>query len=300
MDFLLLATAARGEILTPSDRVEQHPPFATKRAMEFAHLQHFKRLLNSQLSHLRFRLIGDGSEPPDFVISRDGLSVGLELTVFAEPERRERAAFFCKLQDRLLHVCSKGRLRRLCGIKIDLAFRELGARPFTVDDANFEQLVNEFDELGLLERPETSNGLKDSSGMVTYWPSGKVGLIEWCVSGYSNLPWRGSKLSNATGFEVEYTHRQWTSTEDVVRAINKSITAKDREGQGTDELLIVAGGPDQAGRAFPAEAFLADHALKSCTESIVKPTYIKRVFVDIWGLERLYLLHEKGAVFTDT
>lgn len=287
----MLVTGESGEVLSPPDEVVQLPSFATKRAMEFAHLQHFKRQLKSQFPHLQFRLIGDGLDPPDFLISRDGLRFGLELTVFTMPERRERAAFFSKLHDRLLLAYSKGRLRGLSGMKVDLSFGELGARPFAVDEASFEQLLNAFDQLGKLERPNISSDSAAEPDGISDWPSGKAGLIEWYVSIYSNQPLRGSKLSNATGFEVEYTQRQWIKTDDVIRVISERISAKDREGRGVDELLIVAGGPDQAGRVFPAEAMLAHRLLESRATSIVKPLHIQRVFVDIWGLERLYLVH---------
>lgn len=259
--------------------------------MEFAHLQHFKQLIRSQLPHLHFRLLGDGPEPPDFVLSRDNSQFGLELTVFATPERRERAAFFSKLHDRLMLAHSKGRLRGLSGMKVDLAFGDLGVKPFAVTDASFEQLVGAFDQLGKQGRPSISRDATAAPVSAAEWPRGEAGLIKWYVSAYSNQPFRGSKLSNATGFEVEYTQRQWVKTEGVARAINERISAKDRAGRGIDELLIVAGGPDQAGRAFPAEAMLAYHLLESRSTSIVRPVHIRRVFVDIWGPERLYLVH---------
>jgi len=133
---LILASGASGEVLLPPDEVMQFPSFVAKRAMEFAHLQHFKRMVKSQLPHLQFRLVGDGAEPPDFVLSRDNSHFGLELTVFATPQRRERAAFFSKLHDRLMLAHSKGRLRGLSGMKVDLAFGDLGVKPFAVNDAS--------------------------------------------------------------------------------------------------------------------------------------------------------------------
>lgn len=135
---MLLARGKDGEVLSPPDELIQLPAFATQRAMEFAHLQHFKRLIKSQLPHLQFRLIGDGTNPPDFFLSRSDAKFGLELTVFATPERRERAAFFTKLHDRLLLAYGKGRLRCLSGMKVDMAFGALGAWPANVDDAHFD------------------------------------------------------------------------------------------------------------------------------------------------------------------
>jgi hypothetical protein len=288
---MISASSTSGEILSPPDEVVQLPSFATKRAMEFAHLQHFKRLIGSQLPHLNFRLIGDGLDPPDFVLSREHSHFGLELTVFATPERRERAAFFSKLHDRLLLAHVKGRLRGLSGIKVDVAFGDLGEKPFAINDDSFEQLVGSFCQLGKQKRSSRSRYAATEPVSAAEWPRGEAGSIRWYVSAYADTPFRGSKLSNATGFEVEYMHRQWVTTEDVARAINERVSAKDRAGQGVDELLIVAGGPDQAGRAFPAEAMLAYHFLEGRAAPIVRPVHIQRVFVDIWWLDRLYVVH---------
>lgn len=287
---MIIGIGKDGEVLSPPDDLIQLPAFATKRAMEFAHLQHFKRLIKSQLSHLQFRLVGDGTDPPDFFLSRHNAKFGLELTVFATAERRERAAFFSKLHERLLLAYGKGHLRGLAGIKVDLAFGELGARPVHVDDALFDQLVDVFDQLGRRKRPSMASHVEIPSNE---WPNGAVGPLNWYVSSYAEHPFRGSKLSNTTGFEVEYTHRQSTTTADVERAINERIMAKDRAG--VDELLIVAGGPDQTGKQFPAEAILASHLLKKETLAFVKPVHIQRVFVDVWGVERVYLIHDYAA-----
>lgn len=124
------------------------------------------------------------------------------------------------------------------------------------------------------------------------WPSGTVGPLNWYVSSYADHPFRGSKLSNATGFEVEYTHRQSTTTADIRNAINERIVAKDRPG--VDELLIVAGGPAQTGKQFPAEAILAFHLLEEEAASFVKPAHLQRVFIDVWGAERLCLIHDSA------
>lgn len=283
---MILAQTASGLRMVPPDDVMQSPAFASKAAMELAHLQHFERLTRARFGHLQFDVIGPGTDPPDFLISRSGVRVGLEHTVFAWPERRERAAFFSKLHDRLLDAYGKGRLRGLSGMKVELSFGDLGARPFNVSNALFDELVDSFDELAKKKRPARSS---DSEAQGA-WPSGTVSSLTWCVSSYANFPLSGSKLANDTGFDVEYTQRQWTTPANVEQALNDSIAIKDQAG--VDELLIVAGGPDQAGRQFPAEAMLVDYLLGKLEPSFVRPTYLRRVFVDVWGLERLYLIHE--------
>ncbi|MBC7994054.1 MAG: hypothetical protein H7Z15_12530 [Rhizobacter sp.] len=287
---MIIATGEDGEVLSPPDDLIQLPAFSTKRAMEFSHLQHFKRLIKSQLPDLQFRLLGDGADPPDFFLSRSDTKFGLELTMFASAQRRERAAFFSKLHERLLLAYGKGRLRGLSGIKVDMAFGELGAKPVSVDDVLFDQLIEAFDKLGKQKRPSMAPDVEIPSDE---WPNGTVGPLNWYASSYADYPFRGSKLSNIMGFEVEYMHRQWTTTAEVERAINERIMAKDRAG--VDELLIVAGGPDQAGRQFPAEAILASHLLEKGTPAFVKPAHIQRVFIDVWGAERLYLIHDCAA-----
>lgn len=288
---MLVVQGGPGESIYPPDGVLQGPPFANKQAMEFTHLQHFKKSVKAHIPELQFRMIGMGDDPPDFLLHRNGVQFGLELTVFASPERRERASFISKIHDRLLDVYKSGRLQGLSGMRIDLAFGSLGGKPFQIDDALFNQLVDAWDDLGKLERPSMDIDVDIPSGE---WPTGTVGALEWWVSSYSTQRMSGSKFANITGFEVEYTHREFSAVLDVAGSLSDIIKSKDHPA--VDELLIVAGGPDRNGRRYIAESMTAIHLLEGRKYTFDKPTHIKRVFVDVWGPDRAYLIYDGTGV----
>ncbi len=283
------------EVFFPPDIVMQREPYSSRRAMEFDHLQHFKRMLKVQHPDFYFRLEGDGSEPPDFFISRAGKRCGLELTVFAQPVRRERAAFFAKLQDRLIEAYDQGSLRRLEGIKIDLAFRDLGEKPVPVSESELAELIQQLEAISDTVRAPLPPNWVSSAELHPAFASGQVndGILKWNVSSISNMPMRGSKLANHTGFEIEYTHREWMQAEDVQSALERCIQAKDKPNAGNDELLIVAGAPDRDGRAYPAEALLLGSFLAKWGGLKTEPKHINRVFVDLWGPERVQVIYSR-------
>lgn len=292
LTLMLTGKSSSGEdFFVPPDNVFQVQPFSSKLAMEFAHLQHFKRLIKRQHPQLLFKLIGNNpSDPPDFYLSRSDVRFGLELTAFATAKRRERANFISKLHDRLIVEYERGALNGLSGLKVDISFGELGGKPFAIEPDAFEQLVGAFEELGSVMRPIITEEMMVSPGD-RGWPKGNVGAIKWQVTLQCPLPLTGSKLANRTGFEVEYTHREWLTESEVLRALNESVLAKDRPVN--DELLIVAGGPDLFGRIYPAEGVVLTRLLNQSLDLLqTKPKHLKRVFVDVWGADRVYLIHE--------
>jgi hypothetical protein len=292
----IIGGGADGEHICPSDTVIQAQPYASQRAMEFCHLQHFKRLVKQQHPNLCFRLIGDGGDPPDFIICREGASLGLELTVFASPQRRERAALISDIHDRLIVAYDNGSLRGLTGIRIDLSFFKIGARPTRTGDAALSELVAQLDAIARVVRTPLPANWVYSAETHPAWASGEVdgGAVKWQVSSISNTPLRGSKFANHTGFEIEYTHREWLAPDEIQKTIEQCVRAKDKPGSGNDELLIVAGAPGKNGRAYPAEAMAVLHHLKNWQGLEINPQYLKRVFLDVWGPEKLYVIYEKS------
>lgn len=285
-----------GDFSPPDDVVEVAPPFPTQLALEFQHLQHFKRLVKTQLPHLAFRLVGNGANPPDFLIRRaeDCEPFGMELTTFGTPtqERQSRVWRFSFWQERLLAAYARGRLAGLSGLKFAISFGSMDAPappPDRVDEELFEQLVVALEGVAKLPRPSMS-----AEPFAEEWPSGAIdgGAINWRLSGVSQAPFRGSKLADYAGFEVELTVDEYKGLEESVRQMESAIAEKDRPENR--ELLIVAGGPTRSGRAFSAGAVIALHVAEAWKGLATKPTYLHRVFLDIWGLEKVVLLHEKS------
>jgi hypothetical protein len=274
----------------PDDVLQLYQPFPGQRAMEFHHLQHFKRLIKAQMPDLAFRLSGDGANPPDFMIYREseGKPFGLELTTFGIPtqDRQTRTRHSARLQERLLDVYKGGGLKGLGGLKFDVSFGSLGGMPpLDVDEEIFKELVNALEDVARLPRPAMNLHSTD-------WHSGSVGQgeLSWSLSGVSDTPFDGSMLAKQTGFEVECTMREWKTDAEAIAQMETTIAKKD--DLRNLELVIVAGGPTLFGRALPAGAVIAKRVSDIWRGLTKQPIHLRRVFLDIWGLEKIVLLYE--------
>jgi hypothetical protein len=291
MTMLISPVVIYGSGYSPPDDVFQlYPSFPDQRAMEFHHLQHFKRLIKAQMPDLAFRLSGDGDNPPDFMIYREseGKPFGLELTTFGIPtqDRQTRTWHFARLQERLLAVYKCGGLKGLSGLKFDVSFGSLGGTPpKDLEEKTFNELVSALDGTAKLPRPAMDLHSTD-------WHSGSVGQGEvfWSLAGVSDGPFDGSVLAKQTGFEVECTMREWKTDAEAIAQMGKTIA--DKDDPRNTELLIVAGGPTRSGRALPAGAVIAKRVADIWQGPTQKPTYLRRVFLDIWGLEKIVILYE--------
>ena len=276
----------------PDDIFSSTPPFKNKRAMEFAHLQNFKRVIGIRMPHLLFRLIGDGTDPPDFFISRQNAKIGIELTSFALPKYRERTQFFSYFKDKVLKSYSLGKLQNLRGIEIKIVFESPNGKPNLIDDKTFDDFIEELECIDLYKY--NINSLSDFSDeyihkMAEISKPHKIKNIIWNIEAFSTQPAQGSLLANLTGFEITCDMRDWLPVKIIHEELNNLIHKKDK--QYTDELLISAGAPDLKGRCFRAEAMLAMHAAENWQGLLRNPHHIKRVFLDIWGMDKIYLLH---------
>lgn len=283
-----------GSFCPPDDVVQVRSPFPTLHAMEFEHLQHFKRLVKVQFPRLAFRLASSGSNPPDFMVYRtdDGVPFGMELTTFGFPtqERQSRAWKFARIHERLLKAYEGGRLAGLSGLKFDVSFGALdGSPPDGLDEATFGELVDALEDVAQLSRPSMETNVDSSEA----WPSGVVGggSILWSLSGVTNGCFEGSMLAKRTGFEVECTVREWKTEGELRMQMDETIQAKDVPSN--QELLIVAGGPTQQGRMFPAGAVIAMQLVKAWHGPAKVPVHLRRIFLDVWGPEKIFLLYEK-------
>lgn len=291
-----------GNFHPPDDVIQITGKFKSPQAMEACLLAHFKRLIEKQMPALAFRVAGYGANPPDFLIYRDlaeaASPFGLELTTFGFPteQRQQNHWHFTHWQERLLEAYEKGRLAGLSGLKFDISFGDLtGPAPKVVDEQAFDGLVDALEGVAKLPMPAMSKEAGEDwvMGGGEQWPEGTIanGAITWRMSGRSNVPFQGSMLAKNAGFEVEVTVREYKPQDEVVADMNATIKAKDCPTNR--ELLIVAGGPTQSGRAFAASGVMAHRVLEQWAGPAEEPAYLHRVFLDIWGEEKVHVLYER-------
>ncbi len=159
--------------------------------------------------------------------------------------------------------------------------------PVELDDTTLDELISDLEGITRIPRPALS-----AEAVNEPWPYALENKekFSWTVSGQSNAPYTGSLLANQTGFEVEFAVREWQTLEELVRQMERTISEKDVPKNC--ELFIVAGGPTEFGRIFPAGALLALQTLEAWHGPAVKPTNLRRVFLVVWGENKVYLLYE--------
>lgn len=286
------------DTFSPSNNTFHREPFNNKKAMELEHLQHFEAAVRRQHPKYAFSLIGDGLDPPDFQIQRGDQIVGLELTMFAPYKRRERLKFFAKIQHRMKELLENKLIFGLSGIHIELSFGDFGGKPKPIREEALQELVDAF--IQLTKRPRDPLSSTNDWGSTPY-PLGQEGSadegsIHWYVAGVADAPLRGSALANSTGFELTYTQTGWTSKNEINAQLQACIDAKDKPG--ADELLISAGAPDREGWQIFAESDCLWYCMEEWQGLLSTPKHLKRIFLDIWGPDRVFILHnpEKSIV----
>ena len=262
----------------------------SKKKKEFDDLQNFKRVLNKCDHRYKFRLLRDGGDPPDFVISRGRGEIGLELTVIESGSRRAWSRYFSRFQDALLERFRSGRLQNISGLRIAITFGQHDGMPFALGEKRFEELVSAFEQLA--KRPWWSAPV---NSIEKGWPLGAEGAtldgtVSWYVEMYSTAPVRGSALANEAGFEVINSHGSSVTGDEAQALVVSAIARKDKPGN--DELLISVGSPGLDGRAFPSDQATISYMLFEGWTAPVAPKYLKRVFIDVWGADKVYVIYD--------
>lgn len=292
---LIIRTAANEKNLTLPDDTFKIPAFKNKQAMELAHLRHFHTNLQKEHPQYAFSEFWEGSDPPDFEIRRGEHIAGLELTMYTLPKRREQVKFFARIQEKAKELAKSGSLMGLDGIHVEISFGELGGKPSHIGEDVLNELMKEFIEL--TKRPREPIPL-DGDFRNPPYPQGQEGWvgngsIHWVVATVSNQPFRGSPLADATGFEMTYTHRAHTTCNQILDHLQNCINSKDKPG--ADELLISVGAPDTDGWLIFAESRGLTQCMEAWEGRTVPPKHLKRIFVDIWGQERIFVIHDEDG-----
>lgn len=294
---IIIGEGETGSFVSTSNEVLHHQAFPTKVAMEFAHLQHFKSALAKLRHKYSWRLVGNNpSDPPDFFITRGEGSIGLELAQFASEGRRQQTKFFESIEERFLEAFHAGRLQNLAGIHVELSFRELGGKPMTLSDQTLGELIVGFESLRdrQWEAVRDATMTADSPFPLGATGSAGGGSVTWQVNSVATSAFHGGALADEAGFKLTHSYREWIEVGDVIQILDALIEKKDRPTN--DELLISAGGPDRDGRMYANEGSAIGIALGTKgLRSQYTPTYLSRVFVDIWG-GGLFVVYDRDGV----
>ena len=273
----------------------------TKQEREHEQALHYMQVADRKYADLAFSIEGQ-QDRPDFYIARAGTRIGLDVTDFSFPERRSAAARFRTVRAGLIAAYDRGLLRGCRGIGISLSFPDTKVGSDKRLAVEIPQLADMLDTIVVTEAHHGQFGKDwvDAAGPGPY-PMGlegstKSGFIKWTVTGIftgdPNVPGADSFLTHC-GFAIEHIYRQTVGLPQVKAELDRVVSKHDKtDDQGIDELLIVAGGPDENGNSIPGDVSMVSWFLSEGGE-IAAPTRIKRVVLDCWGTDRLDVLYDQ-------
>ncbi|CAD6529152.1 hypothetical protein LMG27952_02267 [Paraburkholderia hiiakae] len=268
----------------------------TKTELELIQLKRYQELAGTSAKDMAFILLEQGDRP-DFWIERNGQKLGLDVAAFAFDKRRQAIAQFRLIKGRLRREYRAGRLRQCVGLNIVLQFSTAFIpRPENIDPA-ISELVEMFEGLEPdHEAWATLDGEKWVMGEVPDpFPMGEKGVtsdgsIEWYVAGPSM---HNNRFVLECGFNVEHQYLATAGGADVKQRLDKIIAKHDKADQRIDELVIIAGGPDNDGEAVFDESMLASFFVTQWQGQVETPNHAKRVVLLNWQANTLHVLYER-------
>jgi hypothetical protein len=221
-----------------------------QRELELIHLRRFStdHLLGTGL--LPFGGIGDGTDPPDFVVGASDGPANLDCTALTLPERREVIALFTEVRRRIVAL-PHPQLAHLAGYTVYLWFREEDrqVRPFRRNDP---AAANELMQALAAYRPDPRQLQVDGGkGLPAQAPElGAVttlaGATFYAIPFTNAVP--GTGFYGWTGFELGLAHTTWHDPERAWGEISRLVTAHDKPD--VDWLLISVGAPNRHGQVW--------------------------------------------------
>lgn len=269
----------------------------TKQGVELAQAEHFQREVAENPNWAFDILLA--RDRPDFWIQRGTTRLGLDVAAFASTERRRAADQFRRLKRILMAEYRRGRLRQCEGVEVQLFFSE----ERLPKPEKFEKSITEF--VVALEGYRVDHaawarvdGVSFITGANPY-PLGEAGTttdgtMNWHVSGLNRSE---SVFSRSCGFNVEHQFVEMTSATKVAAELQRIIGAHDIAGQGINELVLVAGGPDIFGEAVGGESTISELYFDKWNGTIPAPKHLNRIFVDNWLLGRARLIFDRKTEF---
>lgn len=265
-----------------------------KQELELCQAEKYKAIAASKNKNLIFDIV-ECKDGPDFLISRAGERLGLDVAAFAYTKRRQAIAKFEIIKRRFKEYYDQGRLRSCEGINIQLRFREpIMPGPAQIE-GEIEELVDKFETLKV-DRHAWENINPDSiiGKAPPPFPLGQSGTtrdgsVDWHVQGLTDF---SNIFSVECGFSVEHGYDFLATYEEIKKRLDEIVLKHDKES--FDELAIIAGGPDRSGEAAFEENYLAERFVNTWKGKISEPKNIKRVALVVWGLDEIHLLYEKN------
>jgi hypothetical protein len=268
----------------------------SKRDREAIHLRRFATDHLVATGSLACGRIGQGDDPPDFIVeTADGLA-NLDCTAFTVAERREVVALFTEVRRRIA-AAPHPQFAHLAGYTIYIWFREEGqpARPFRRND---HAAADELMEALANYRPDPRQ-LQVATGRLPEQAPDLGAVTTLAGATFYAVPFTnaapGTGFYAWTGFELGLAYTTWHDPPNAWGEIDRLVAAHDQPK--LDWLLISVGAPNQHGQLFPSEEALMRFLLNH-PQPLPTPQHISRVTLHSWQTgEAVELLPEPTPLF---
>lgn len=300
LNFTMLAKQENGEelyhIKDSTDVLINVVKKLNKQDLEKIQLDHYHKSIQVKLPELAFEIEGVGNNPPDFIISRNGKSYGLDLVALSFTERRKAFRDFSRLKAKVIKEYESGRLRSCHGIEIGVRF----SSEVIPSDRYLEKAISDLIEWLDLLKPYPGFMEENNSDWVSQvgkcpYPLGETGVsrdgfIMWDVVTIGCIS--DNYFSRKCQFGIEHIYQETVTAVEIAERVNFLINNHDKSHQNIQELVIVAGGPDEFGEGRADEAAIANIFLKKSKDLVNPPNNIKRVVVDNWRTGDVVVIYE--------
>jgi hypothetical protein len=252
-----------------------------KAQRELAHLLRFKDDLRAATGLIAFddEPVRGPTEPPDFVVHKDGREVGLELTQLTLRERREANGLLVALRQSVLEDATP--FTALRGWVVSIWFENetggLGLPPKRTDAKARDEL------LAVL----ASHSPAEAYRALPFPLPDKIAIPEFAGTpsgaSFRASPMEGAGLSRfqqSTGFELMLAYSTLHTAPEGWATLRDLIGRKDVPQ--TQELLVSVGAPDASGGRFSSESVLLELMLKN-PEPVQMTRHLERVHLHDWG-----------------
>jgi len=206
---------------------------------------------------------------PDFRILRKGRSIGLDVTVFTIPLQRLRHIRFSRFLDNLDKAIIHGEYNHCNGIQITVDF-DTEKIPEDIDAKSVADFVAATRWVGIQADAIHVVAQRMRHSDAFFHIGGQCGPVIWNLTGVwrsktgARTPTRAREILKDVGIRFDKI------TEEINRLVAKHDSSAE---QGIDELVVVAGAPDESGRMYVTEALIGSIAGPEKIPAINKPRF---------------------------
>lgn len=261
-----------------------------KQALEEMQLLKFKSIAEENFPEYDFESYELSTDPPDYLITRKGIQSGMELTAFGDATRKRDADKLLKLKQVFKSEFDQGRLHNIKGFGFVIKFKNDVLKSKSRTSKAIQNVIDFLDKLVV---PPNFEELLFSHSIDTPGPfphphgaSYSEVDIEMYISSYSQAPL--SRYMAECGFDFDIDDQNNYVIEDAIADLNAIISEKDISLN--EELLIIAGGPNQLGIGNGDEANALSHFVKDAQNKLNSPKHLKSIFILFWPHAKIHKL----------